>query len=436
MSGGYGPSRRDRPAKTAEDQYRQRRLRQQRRLADETAFPLTVEMITARDNLVDCYRELQREGGPAPGVDQVRFADLSLSEAADILAKLSARIKTFRYDPQPTRPVEIAKPGTTKTRTLAIPTIMDRAIAKAVHRAFEPYWERIFLECSWGFRPSRSTWGMLLAIEHAIQETGRTVLAVDDLKGAFDSVPLSAVRDVHLRLLVQIPVQPLSERPVVNRRNEKNNLLHLVMAVLSGMDAKQEVGIAQGNNYSPTALNAVLHYLLDLPLTANISSPLWFRYADNLCYLARSVFEGQQVLADIRQRLATQGMTLKGEDGVYDLRTNETQLLGFRIKYRDGKLICGLCSRTHDRLREDLRKAYDEIHPHLTACQVLKGWINSYGPAFENGTADSSVVLQIAAELGFRELASQESIQQWMQEAGDLWRVFRQRNEHHGADGG
>jgi RNA-directed DNA polymerase len=435
MSGGYGPSR-ARSTKSAEDRYRERRLRRQSQLAVASVFPISVDMIMDRDNLVECYRELQREGGAAPGVDQVRFADLSLGEASQILADLSIRIRTFQYDPQPTRPVEIPKPGTTKTRTLAIPTIMDRAIAKAVHRAFEPYWERIFLECSWGFRPSRSTWGMLLAIEHAIRETGRTVLAVDDLKGAFDSVPLSAVRDVHLRLLEQTPAQPLSGRAVINRRNEKNNVLHLVMAVLSGMDAKQEVGIAQGNNYSPTALNAVLHYLLDLPLTATISSPLWFRYADNLCYLARSVFEGQQVLADIRQRLAPMGMSLKGEDGMLDLRTNEAQLLGFRIKYRDGRLICGLCSRTHDRLREDLRKAYDEIHPHLTACQVLKGWINSYGPAFENGTADSSVVLQIAAELGFRELASQESIQQWMQEAGDLWRVFRQRNEHHGADGG
>ena len=47
-------------------------------------------------------------------------------EVGQICANLSDAIQNYCYQPQPTKPVEIPKPGTTKTRSLAIPTILDR----------------------------------------------------------------------------------------------------------------------------------------------------------------------------------------------------------------------------------------------------------------------------------------------------------------------
>ena len=110
-----------------------------------------------------------------------------------ICANLSDAIQNYCYQPQPTKPVEIPEPGTTKTRSLAIPTILDRVVSKAVHRALERFWEKVFLDCSWGFRPRRNTWGMLRAIERTMQETGRTVLAIGSGADAGSRGPLATV---------------------------------------------------------------------------------------------------------------------------------------------------------------------------------------------------------------------------------------------------
>ena len=42
-------------------------------------------------------------------------------------------------------------------------------------------------------------------------------------------------------------------------------------------------------------------------------APLWFRYADNLVYVVRSVSEGRRVLTRIRRLLRKAGLVLKGE---------------------------------------------------------------------------------------------------------------------------
>lgn len=130
--------------------------------------------------------------------------------------------------------------------------------------------------------------------------------------------------------------------------------------------------------------------------------PLWFRYADNLCRLNESVPEGEQALAAIRQLLSPLGMSLKGEDGASDLRTRKAQLLGFSLKYRDEKLVYGLGKRARDQLRRGLEDAYGEQNPNTSALEVLRGWVSSYGPAFETGGIDPEEVLTIAAEYDFR----------------------------------
>jgi hypothetical protein len=240
-------------------------------VADGTAFPITVGTIADPDNLYHCYRELRREGGQAPGADGLCYPDLSPGEVGDLMADLSRRILEFSYVPQPARKVEIAKPGTTRTRTLSIPVILDRVLARALYEALSPPWEEIFLDCSWGFRPRRNAWGMLLAVERAIEETGFTVLAIDDVKSAFDNTPLDAVVDCHRRLLERIGrnAPPVTGRTRVTRRDENQKLLWLVKTVLSGDDPSRTRGMPQGNNYSPTGLTACFITTLTCPLRVN-----------------------------------------------------------------------------------------------------------------------------------------------------------------------
>jgi hypothetical protein len=423
--------RRRGPVKTAEDHYRERRARRRRQVAATAAFPVTLGMIADRDNLYHCYRELRREGGQAPGVDGLRYPDLSPGEVGDLLADLSRRVLMLAYRPQPARRVEIPKPGTTRTRTLSIPVLLDRVLARALADALSAYWEGVFLDCSWGFRPGRNAWGMLLAVEQAVKTTGHAVLAIDDLKSAFDMAPIDPVMAAHERLLARIQqdAPPVTGRTQVTRRDEKKKVLWLVDAVLRGDDPARTRGIPQGNNYSPTGLNALLHDYLDLPVTGTLKHPLHYhRYADNLCRLCRSVAEGEHALAAIRQLLTPLGTSLKGEDGVFDLKAgDEAQLLGFTLALGKKKLVYGLGKRARDQLRRGLERAYEADHPHESAKRVLHGWVISCGPAFETGEADVMVILTDAAEYGFRELATPQEVRRLVRDARDAWIRFRNR---------
>ena len=92
-----------------------------------------------------------------------------------------------------------------------------------------------------------------------------TTLAVDDVRKAFDNVPIA----------------PLMET-FAEHINDPS-LLQLVETILrGGEDRGRAVGIPQGNPLSPLALNVMLHHAHDLPLEADANFPPLFRYADNL----------------------------------------------------------------------------------------------------------------------------------------------------------
>src|SRR5262249_23057877 len=151
-----------------------------------------------------------------------------------------------------------------------------------------------------GFRPGRSTWTLLAQLERVVTEQGRWVLAIDDVKNAFDNVRIDAVLAFH-REQLSIGI-----------------LVNLVERVLRG-DAGNKVGIDQGCLFSPLALNVLLHDAYDRrahALGANPGTPTpWLRYADNLVVPCQDVREGRQALDQIDSTLRSAGLALKGELG-------------------------------------------------------------------------------------------------------------------------
>ena len=104
-----------------------------------------------------------------------------------------------------------------------------------------------------------------------------TTLAIDDVKKAFDFVPIAPLMETFAEHIVD------------------ESLLQLVETVLrGGEDRDRAVGIPQGSPLSPLALNVYLHHAHDLPLEADVTFPPFFRYADNLVYLCEGVPEGQR----------------------------------------------------------------------------------------------------------------------------------------------
>jgi hypothetical protein len=170
--------------------------------------------------------------------------------------------------------------------------------------------------------------------------------------------------------------------------------------------------------------NVLLHYIHDTKVKELFKELPWFRYADNLCYLCRGMSEGRRVLTKVNRLLEPFGLTLKGEDGVKDLRSEIAHLLGFSLMLNGKSLQYGIGPGAFTQLRQHLGEAHVTHHPTQTAQAVVLGWIGAFAPALEDG--DVTDVLAIAAEYGFREFSLDSAREHW-QGAWSRWSNCRER---------
>ena len=194
---------------------------------------LTLESITLDDviyheRMLEAFKELRREGGPAPGVDRLRAADFGPSEIAAVLRDVTRGIREGTYRPQRARCVPIPKPNGGR-RVLRIRTVADRTVGKAVTIPLTPLIDPLFCETSFGFRPGRSHLQMLATLEARMIATDSWVLAADDIRRAFDFVPIDEAVSIYRNLL------------------HDRALVELIEVVLRGHEgALRERGIDQG----------------------------------------------------------------------------------------------------------------------------------------------------------------------------------------------
>ena len=143
-----------------------------------------MEAVVERGNLMLAYQRVVANKGAA-GVDH-----LAVSELKDHLKRhwptMRTRLLAGDYQPQPVRRVDIPKPQG-GTRTLGIPTVVDRLIQQALHQVLQPIFEPTFSEGSYGFRPGRNAHQALRRAQQYVAQGQRWVVDID-LEKFFDRV--------------------------------------------------------------------------------------------------------------------------------------------------------------------------------------------------------------------------------------------------------
>jgi RNA-directed DNA polymerase len=121
------------------------------------------------------------KGSQTAGIDNQTAVDIDLSR----IIKLAEKLRTGAYHPRAVRRIHIPK-ANGKTRPLGISTIEDRIVQQALRMLLEPIFEADFLNCSHGFRQSRSTHTALRDVVRGFSVITWTVEG--DIEGCYDNI--------------------------------------------------------------------------------------------------------------------------------------------------------------------------------------------------------------------------------------------------------
>src|ERR1700746_973572 len=269
-----------------------------------------MEAICDPDNIETALRAVVRNKG-APGVDGI-----TVKQVPGILKarwpEIEDQLLQGSSQPEPVRRVKIPKPAG-GTRTLGIPTVIDRVIQQAVLQRLQPQWDPTFSEHSYGFRPGRSAHQAVAQAPAYVIEGYRFVVDID-LAKFFDRVN-------HDRLMAAVSARISDQRVLRLIRG------YLRAGVLNGglFEASGE-GTPQGGPLSPLLSNLVLD---ELDRELERRGHRFVRYADDCHIYVRSERAGQRVMESI-SRFITQKLKLKVNEAKSAVaRPQERKFLGF-----------------------------------------------------------------------------------------------------------
>ncbi len=251
----------------------------------------SMEAIVERDNLRRALAHVKRNKGAA-GIDGMSL-DALAPHLKEHWPAIRAQLLEGTYQPQPVRRVEIPK-ALGGTRSLGIPTVLDRFIQQAVLQVLQAEWDPTFSEHSFGFRPKRSAHQAVARAQELIA-SGHDIVVDIDLEKFFDRVN----HDILMGLVA---------KRVADKRVLKLIRGFLTAGVLmDGLVGPTEEGTPQGGPLSPLLSNLMLD-VMDKELERRGHN--FVRYADDCNIYVRSQRGGERVMASI-ERFLTKRLKLK-----------------------------------------------------------------------------------------------------------------------------
>lgn len=321
-------------------------------------------------------RVTSSKGARTPGIDGQHWKTPA--------SKMAGALSLWKrgYKAQPLRRVNIAKPGSKKTRPLGIPVIRDRAMQALYLMTLDPISETRADANSYGFRKHRSTHD---AIQQAFTVLGRynsaTWVLDADIAGCFDNIAHNWMRQ-------NIPMDETILR----------QWLKCGYVGTKGRLFPTTAGTPQGGIASPCLCNMVLDGLEKVVKTAVKSGRQinFIRYADDFIVTARHRSDLENTIPPaINDWLRVRGLTLSEEKTRIRHIREGFDFLGQNLrKYSHGKLWITPAKKNVTTFLDKVRDTIKSCHGHNLGVVLgklnpkIRGWANyhRYGVSLERYT--------------------------------------------------
>ena len=206
-------------------------------------IPLTYSEIC---NLGNLEKGLARtKSGKSAGLDGEVKATWTQSK----LEKLASELRSHKFQASPIKKVWIPKPDGGK-RPLGISSQKDKIVQATILERLEKETEKVFLDCSYGFRPKRGCHDALHSIKRKWQNV--TWLISIDISKYFDSI--------HHPVLIDL-LKPYGDQAFIELVGKLLKAGYMDISNLSNSSERSSEGIAQGSLISPVLANIYLHEL-------------------------------------------------------------------------------------------------------------------------------------------------------------------------------
>lgn len=331
---------------------------------------ITLEQVLSRETMQQAWKSVKANKGAA-GVDR-KTIEQTQEHLKRHWPEVRHKLESGEYRPSAVRAVSIPK-ANGGSRLLGIPTVQDRLIQQALQIVLSGALDGQMSPHSYGFRPNRSAHDAVRAASEYVAK-GKTWVVDIDLKSFFDQVN-------HDRLMHQLSGK------IEDKRILKliGGYLRAPMRHADGSQAKRLRGTPQGGPLSPLLANV---YLAPLDQELTQRGIAFVRYADDIALFVSSERAAKRVLesvvAGLRKQLDLEVNSDKSGTG----RSDESQLLGFRI-HEGGHIAPS--PKTITRLKQRVRELW-EARQSITLAELreqwqgyIRGWWNYFSLADLSG---------------------------------------------------
>ncbi len=324
-----------------------------------------LEMILSPMNLNKAYKKVKSNKGSG-GVDGLSVEDLLLY-LLEHKENIVNSIIQGKYRPNPVRRVEIPK-ELNKTRSLGIPTVVDRVVQQAIAQVLSPIYEPQFSPYSYGFRPKRSAHDALKQCQKYISE-GYKYCVDMDLEKFFDKVSHSK--------LIEVLSKTIKDGRVIS-------LIHKYLnagVVEKGVFAKTEIGVPQGGPLSPLLSNIMLN---ELDKELENRGHQFVRYADDCMILCKSKRAAQRTLTNIVTFIENKLFLKVNTEKTIVAHIKDVKFLGYGFDVYRGKGLLRVHPKSTAKMKEKIKtltsrsNGWGGERRKVALRQYITGWVNYF----------------------------------------------------------